>query len=328
MTPATGTRAGSPGGPADARIAPGLCRRRVGDAVRRARENRSLTQREAAGILEWSLSKLIRIEAGRCSVSVTDLQAMLRLYQAETQTSALAAQARIGRQRPWYARYPAATAVPGLAAYLDAETSAATIRGCQVIGLPDLLQTPDYARAFRDEPGQPPPDEWQDLLAARQLILDHDSGPDIRYLLDEATLHRGCGGPAVMHAQLRRLAELADHPRISIRVVPFEARAGTATGPVTIFGYTGEDTSEVYAATADGVARRPDGEAGHYLERFATSWWHAADIRASGLLAPPAPARRRSVPGTQDQAGADHTADSTRPAAGVHAAGAPGGDDQ
>lgn len=323
MTPATDTGGGSPGGPADVRLAPGWCRRRVGDAVRRARQARGLTQERAAGILEWSLSKLVRIEAGGCSVSVTDLQAMLRLYQAETETSALVALARIGRRRPWYARYPAATAVPGLAAYLDAETSAATIAGCRTTGLPDLLQTPDYARAFRDEPGQPPPDEWQDLLAARQQILDSDSCPDIRYLLDEATLHRGCGGPAVMCAQLRRLAELADHPRISIRVVPYTAGAYAAAGCVTIAGYPGEETGEVYADTAEGIVRCP-GDDASYPGRFATSWCRATDIRCAGLIPLPAPARHPNARGTQ--AGTDHVA-GNRPATGVHAACALGGDD-
>jgi len=321
MTPATVSR----GGPADVRPAPGWCRRRVGDAVRRARENRGLTQKQAAGTLEWSLSKLNRIETGRCSVSVTDLQAMLRLYEiGEAEGSVLVAQARAGRQRPWYARYPAATAVPGLAAYLDAETSAATIRGCRTTGLPDLLQTPDYARAFRTVPGRPRLDEWQDLLAARQQILDGDGCPDIRYLLDEATLHRGCGGPAVMRAQLRRLAELADHPRISIRVVPYTVGAYAAAGSVTIAGYPGEDTVEVYADTVEGIVRCP-GDDASYPGRFATSWCRATDIRSVGLSMQSAPARHPDVRGTQ--AGTDHTAD-PMPAIGEQAACDPGGDDQ
>lgn len=55
-------------------------RRRPRIELRKAREKAQLTQREAAEALEWSLSKIIRIEAGAVSLSVTDLRALLQRY--------------------------------------------------------------------------------------------------------------------------------------------------------------------------------------------------------------------------------------------------------
>lgn len=52
-----------------------LCR-----SLRRHREATGLSQVRAAAELGWSESKFVRIELGTTSVSVTDVQAMLRLY--------------------------------------------------------------------------------------------------------------------------------------------------------------------------------------------------------------------------------------------------------
>ena len=99
---------------------PGLCRRQVRDTVRAARQARGLTQQQAATALDWSLSKLARIETGRCGISVTDVQALLVLYQvSQDQTGPVLEMARAARTRPWYARYPVAMTVPGLARYLE-----------------------------------------------------------------------------------------------------------------------------------------------------------------------------------------------------------------
>ena len=65
---------------------PSRQRRRLRVELRRVRDAAGLTQRQAAERLEWSLSKLIRIEAGTVGVSVTDLRAMLQLYGVTKQS--------------------------------------------------------------------------------------------------------------------------------------------------------------------------------------------------------------------------------------------------
>ncbi len=55
-------------------------RRRLSIELRRRREELGLTQGEAAARLEWSLSKLVRVEEGEHGTSLSDLKAILELY--------------------------------------------------------------------------------------------------------------------------------------------------------------------------------------------------------------------------------------------------------
>jgi hypothetical protein len=50
----------------------------------------------------------------------------------------------------------------------------------------------------------------------------------LRAMLDEATLHRAVGGPAVMSTQLRYVAEAARTPNVSVQVIPYSAGAHPA----------------------------------------------------------------------------------------------------
>ena len=54
----------------------------------------------------------------------------------------------------------------------------------------------------------------------RQAILKRSKPPTLWAILDEAVLRRPVGGPQVMAAQLRRLAEDARKPDIVLQVVP------------------------------------------------------------------------------------------------------------
>lgn len=60
-------------------------------SLRWRRQAAGLTQLQAAGALEWSRSKLLRIELGTVRVSVTDVQAMLRVSEDEAERLAAAA---------------------------------------------------------------------------------------------------------------------------------------------------------------------------------------------------------------------------------------------
>jgi transcriptional regulator with XRE-family HTH domain len=84
-----------------ARLRRGLCR-----SLRQHREHAGLTQREAADALDWSISKLVRVERGTTSVRVTDVQAMLRLYEVtgEDEITRLTGAARSLWRRPDAAR--------------------------------------------------------------------------------------------------------------------------------------------------------------------------------------------------------------------------------
>src|SRR5689334_18400759 len=56
---------------------PTVARRRVRMALREAREAAGYTQHEVADEMEWSLSKVIRIENGDVSIAPNDLKPLL-----------------------------------------------------------------------------------------------------------------------------------------------------------------------------------------------------------------------------------------------------------
>jgi len=88
-------------------VDPGEARRQLRQELRSLRDRSRLTQQRVAAELDWSLSKLIRIESGAIGVSVTDLRALLALYGVRDRnlTTILTGFARESRGRPWWHSY-------------------------------------------------------------------------------------------------------------------------------------------------------------------------------------------------------------------------------
>src|ERR671926_1562016 len=86
---------------------PTVARRRVRLAIREARDAAGLTQSQVAEAMEWSHSKVIRIENGEVSISPNDLRPLLNYLGVKDRTvvADLVADARIARTRQrqaWY----------------------------------------------------------------------------------------------------------------------------------------------------------------------------------------------------------------------------------
>jgi transcriptional regulator with XRE-family HTH domain len=256
--------------------APAFYRRRVRDALRKAREKAGHTQRQAAERLDWSLSKLVRIEAGTVGVSTTDLRALLQLYGVNDQADveALVEMSRATRRRPWFSKYQDILN-PAFAQYLGYESSAAIIRGFEPLAIPGLLQTDDYGRAVLVASGASQIDERVELRVARQELLDSDDCPRIYYVLDEAALHRRVGGAAVMRGQLRHLRKLMAHPQISVQVIPFATGAHSSmSGSFTILEFADWDEDVLYQETARGsvTSREDQDRVADYRVSFDLLW--------------------------------------------------------
>ncbi|MEU6365962.1 helix-turn-helix transcriptional regulator [Streptomyces sp. NPDC046931] len=254
-------------------IDPSLNRRRLRIELRRAREDAGLTQREAADALEWSLSKLIRLEAGTVSLSVTDLRALLQLYGVTDPglVAELEDAARGSKGPSWWAPYNDMVR-PQFAQYLGYEGAATSIRFYHPSVVCSLLQIEDYTLA------QLAPRENGDLArrsaelrATRQeRIFDGDNGPDVQIVMDEAAVRRVIGGPGVMRRQLEHLKTMSRHPRVDLRLLPFTAGAHYSMGAsFTLLGFTdGDDLLYLEGATGS-VANREDlGLTARYQECF------------------------------------------------------------
>ena len=183
--------------------------------------------------MEWSLSKVIRIEAGTVGISANDLRALLNLFHVQdtAKVDNLVTLARAGRERPWQSKYRD-VASARLLQFIELEAAAAVTRNFQPLAIPGLLQTEDYARATlagltRRLPDKPPVDvdALVEVRMRRQELLSRGDSPELFFIIDEGVTRRLVGGRDVMLAQLRQLTELAARPRITVEVVPFSAGA-------------------------------------------------------------------------------------------------------
>jgi transcriptional regulator with XRE-family HTH domain len=255
---------------------PSIHRRRLRIELRKARESVNLTQREAADALDWSASKLIRIEAATQGVSVTDLRAMLQLYKVtdEDTVNALTEAARGSRGQSWWSRYREVVS-PQLAQYLGHEGSATSIRTFHPYVVPGLLQTDDYATELLRV--RIPTDRTRKLVDLRierqENLFEQPKPPEMSFILGEEALHRWIGGPTVMRRQLRKLLDLSGRPNVTIQVIPFEAGAHPGlVGPFILLGFedSGDDLLFLEGAGGDLTNREDVDMTVQFIEYFET----------------------------------------------------------
>jgi transcriptional regulator with XRE-family HTH domain len=205
---------------------PTIQRRRLRSELRKAREAAGKTQRETALAMDWSMSKLIRIETGDVRVSTNDLRAMLSYYDvAADRVTALVEVAKAAREQPRWARYKDVASSEYLA-FLGYESSAAIIRNFEPILVPGLLQTEEYARevltAVEPAGAAGRVDSLVDLRIERQEIILRQPAPDLHFIIDESVIRHLVGGPEVMRRQLVQLRELATEPHVHLRILTFD----------------------------------------------------------------------------------------------------------
>ncbi|MEV6488657.1 helix-turn-helix transcriptional regulator [Actinoplanes sp. NPDC051633] len=204
-------------------------RRELGDELRRLRGDRRGAA--IARALNWSESKLSRIETARTGISEGDLERLLSTYNASAEErSRLHDLARRGRGRVWWTPYRSAMPAP-YDEYLALEAEAVAMSEWETQIVPGLLQTDEYARAVIEVGADVDPDTAQRRLAlrmARQTVLVREPPPRLTVVLDEAVLHREVGGPHVLQRQLQRLYESSLRPGVELLVLPFSAGAHAA----------------------------------------------------------------------------------------------------
>jgi transcriptional regulator with XRE-family HTH domain len=201
---------------------PTVRRRELGALLRKLRTEKGLTVEQAAEQLMFSMSKLSRMETGHGVASPRDIRDICSLYEVtdKAERERMLRLAAEGKQAGWWQSYdlPYST-------YVGLEAEATAISDFQSSVVPGLLQTADYARAGHE--GAMPrlsSEEIERRIEAkltRQALLGQDDPPDFSAVLDEAVLHRMVGGPAVMSAQLGRLIEATNRPKVTIQVIPF-----------------------------------------------------------------------------------------------------------
>jgi transcriptional regulator with XRE-family HTH domain len=222
---------------------PAVARRRVRIALRGAREAKGLTQGQIAEAMEWSLSKVMRIEKGDVNISPADLRVLLSYLDVTdpVKVKTLMDDARTARSERWSAgsQYKEHL-TPALLQMIQFEQEATEIRAYGNILIPGILQTAPYAEAVVRILGEGMSEEAirtriEHRLRRRDQVLYRDDPPDYLAILDESVLFRRVGGPAVMAEQLLEIVQIMEETPILVRVVPFaEAATIALLGPFSL----------------------------------------------------------------------------------------------
>jgi transcriptional regulator with XRE-family HTH domain len=213
----------------------------------RLRKDNGLTQEQVAQSLDWSPSKLIRVEGGRSAITKVDLDALLAQYgiSSESQRERLHSLNRGARERAWWAAYREELD-PVYVDYVGYEAGATFIRQFESGYVPGLLQTPEYARVLTaNSVDAVRAGSAVKIRLERQAMLAKRSVPPRQYyVIDEAVIRRHVGigqDPAIMPNQLRHIADRAEHDEaLTVRVVPFNLGAYPGlSGPFTLLEFDG-----------------------------------------------------------------------------------------
>jgi transcriptional regulator with XRE-family HTH domain len=234
-------------------------RRRLGAELRRLRLKVGLTLDEVAEQMTCSTSKISRLETGKGVPKVPDVRELMRIYgvTSDTEQDMLLRLVHDGREHGWWEPLteglaPERFMMDAPDRYVAMETEAVEVRAFEVAVLHGLVQTPDYTRAVFDailsEHGPAAIERLVELRRRRQQALyDRDEPLKLHVVLDESTLHRVVGSPALMVAQLQHLLELSQRDNVTIQVLPFSAGFHRAlAGPFVVLRFPPGAADVVY----------------------------------------------------------------------------------
>ena len=216
---------------------PTIQRRRLGLALKRAREAAGKTQEDAAKTIDAASSKISRLELGQSGLKLTDLGALLQLYGIKgEEADYMRGLAKSGRQRGRWSSYR--NVIPDwFRQYVELEADASEIRWYQAEIVPGILQVESYSRAILTARPRPTDDEAEKQIQVRlqrQTILDRPDFPELAFVLSESAIRRVVGDATTMRDQLMHLAQLTERSNVTLQVLPFDA----STYDISQFGFT------------------------------------------------------------------------------------------
>ena len=229
---------------------PTVLRILLGGQLRKLREAAGITPDRAGYEIRASRSKISRVEHGRVSFKERDVADLLSLYgvaDAE-ERAALLNLAREANTPGWWHAYSDVLSA-WLEPYVGLEAAASVIRTYQIQFVPGLLQTEAYARALIRQGAAASDEEIarrSELRASRQEILRRPGAPQLWVLVDEGALRRPVGSREIVREQLKYLAEMAEHPAVTLQILPFATGAHPAMGGAfTILRFAEPDVADV-----------------------------------------------------------------------------------
>ncbi|WP_432191324.1 helix-turn-helix domain-containing protein [Streptomyces sp. bgisy027] len=223
-------------------------RRRLAIELKRLRDESGLTCNQVGKELDWSSSKVSRMETGQGRVQPSDVDALCRFYgTADELRDLLKSLAKGSKTKGWWHAH--SDAIPAwFSVYVGLEQAVSDLRTYQAEFIPGLLQTAEYAtelsRAWVDHT----PEDIQrmvDVRMRRQELLTGESAPDLWAVLHESALRQTVGNHQVMTHQLERMLEMQKLRNVTIQVLPFDAGAYPTAGSFTVLGFPEQEDPDV-----------------------------------------------------------------------------------
>lgn len=225
-------------------------RRRLSIELKKLRETNGFTCAQVGEALDWSGSKVNRMETGTGRVQPSDVDALCRFYGTDDEIREfLKSLARQAKTKGWWQAH--GTGIPAwFSIYIGLEQDISTFRQYQCEFLPGLMQTPAYAVELHRATSQMSAADVRRAVQVRmerQSMLTRTDAPDAWFVVHESTLRNVIGDRALMREQLERMLDSIELSSITLQVLPFDAGPYPATGSFTLMGFPDpEDPDIVY----------------------------------------------------------------------------------
>ncbi|WP_341716538.1 DUF5753 domain-containing protein [Micromonospora sp. FIMYZ51] len=236
-----------------------IARRRLRLRLRKLREENQYTLEQVRRGMEWSISKLVRIESGFVSIAANDLRYLLDYYGVTDadEVREMLELARQARQHHWAGEHRDLL-TPAYMEFLGYEDAAVRASHFHPLYVPGLLQTPAYAHAIIEATATTElhPDEIASRVKIRQQrqarVLGRLDASQLRVAIDESALRRTLGNIEIMREQLQHLIQILERDLATIVVVPDTSDGHIGmNGPFSILEFSSpEDASIVYLDNA------------------------------------------------------------------------------
>ncbi|MFJ8074723.1 helix-turn-helix domain-containing protein [Streptomyces sp. NPDC096176] len=223
-------------------------RRRLAIELKKLREENKLTCNQVGQALDWSGSKVNRLETGSGRVQPSDVDALCRFYDTtEELREFLKSLAKDSKVRGWWQAHGAG--VPQwFSVYIGLEQDVSSLRQYQCELVPGLMQTPEYAAEVHRASKQLASSDVEravNVRMERHAMLVRPGGPSLWCIIHESVLHHVMGSRALMRDQLQRMLEVAAMRNVTLQVLPFNAGTYPATGAFTILGFPEQEDPDV-----------------------------------------------------------------------------------
>lgn len=203
---------------------PTVQQQRLGAELRRLRLAAGQSTEYAARLLGLDRAKISNMEAGTRVTSPERVRTLAGNYDcADTAYVDALADMAGDHERGWWEEYRG-TLPSGFLDIAELEWHATRLLTGQIVHLPGLLHTEDYARAVFNA-GLPPMSRLEielrvkHRLDRRQVLEEPRRLPYVGYV-HEAALRMQFGGRKVTQAQLTHLCSMSERDHVTVRVIP------------------------------------------------------------------------------------------------------------